>query len=51
MQHRDVREMGGEWLCYQAVKELGIDGYLKLPYLGEDHMIPISISHGKTPMG
>ncbi len=23
MQHRDVREMGGEWLCYQAVKELG----------------------------
>ncbi|MFZ2896912.1 MAG: hypothetical protein WA008_13330, partial [Saprospiraceae bacterium] len=51
MQHRDVREMGGEWLCYQAVKELGIDGYLKLPYLGEDHMIPISITHAKRPMG
>ena len=38
MQHRDVREMGGEWLCYQAVKELGIDGYLKSLGWGEDHI-------------
>jgi len=46
MQHRYVREMEGEWLCYQAVKELGIDGYLKSLGWGENHIGPLSIPHG-----
>ncbi len=38
MQHRDVREMGGEWLCYQAIKELGIDQYLETCGWEEDQI-------------
>ena len=28
MQHRDVRELGTEWLCYNAIEELGIRTFL-----------------------
>jgi len=28
VKNRDVRELGGEWLCLQTVKQLGIDSYL-----------------------
>ena len=29
MEHRDVKELGCEWLCYQAIQELGIEQYLQ----------------------
>jgi hypothetical protein len=28
LRNRDVREIGGEWLCYQAIEQLGIADYL-----------------------
>ena len=29
IENRDVRELGGEWLCLQTVRRLGIDRYLE----------------------
>jgi transposase len=28
LRHRDVREIGGEWLCYQALGQLGLENFL-----------------------
>lgn len=28
LRHRDIREVGGEWLCYQALEQLGVGSYL-----------------------
>jgi len=28
LRHRDVREIGCEWLCYQALKQLGLEDFL-----------------------
>jgi hypothetical protein len=28
LRHRDVREIGGEWLCYQALEQLGLGSFL-----------------------
>lgn len=38
MQHREVRELGSEWLCYQAIKELGIAQFLKSLNWDEEHI-------------
>ncbi len=27
--HNEVREIGGEWLCKQAIEQLGLEGYLE----------------------
>jgi predicted RNA-binding protein Jag len=29
LKNKNIREVGAETLCYQALKQLGIDGYLK----------------------
>ena len=29
MEHTDVREAGAEWICLQAIRELGIDSFLR----------------------
>jgi len=29
LENRDIRELGGEWLCLQTVRQLGIDRYLE----------------------
>jgi len=28
LKNKDVREVGAEWMCYQTIKQLGIDGFL-----------------------
>ncbi|MDR0795762.1 MAG: IS1634 family transposase [Tannerella sp.] len=28
LRHKDVREIGGEWLCYQALEQLGMSNFL-----------------------
>ena len=28
IRNKDVRELGGEWLCYQAIRQLKLDGFL-----------------------
>ena len=29
IQHTDAREIGAEWVCLQAIRELGIDSFLQ----------------------
>jgi hypothetical protein len=28
LRNKDIREIGSDWLCYQALTQLGIDGFL-----------------------
>jgi len=35
MAHTDVREAGAEWICLQAIRELGIDSFLRQEGWGE----------------
>ena len=28
LRHRDIREIGSEWLCYQAIEQLGVSSFL-----------------------
>lgn len=29
LHHKDIRSIGGEWLCYQAIEELGLPSFFK----------------------
>lgn len=44
LKNKDVREMGAEWLSLQAVKELGIDSYLKQKGWSDED-ISLALSH------
>ena len=45
LRHKDVREVGGEWLCYQALKELGLDEFLasQVDWSGDD--VRLALTH------
>ena len=38
MKHKDAREIGAEWMCYQAVEQLGIAQKLKALSWGEEQI-------------
>jgi len=44
LENREVRELGGEWLCLQTVRHLGIDRYLESKKW-EDHDRDLALAH------
>jgi len=48
MRHRDVREIGSEWLCYQALEQLGMRDFLssRLGWTSED--VSLALTHTRT---
>jgi len=38
LRHKDIREIGCEWLCFQAIKQLGLDDFLgsQVDWSGDD---------------
>ncbi len=44
MKHTDVREIGAEWMCKQAVSQLGIDRYLSQSGWSEER-IALAVTH------
>jgi hypothetical protein len=45
LRHKDVREIGSEWLCYQTLKELGLDDFLasQIDWSGND--VRLALTH------
>jgi len=45
LRHKDVREMGSEWLCYQALSQLGVGQFLssKQDWAGDD--VRLALTH------
>jgi hypothetical protein len=45
MRHRDIREVGSEWLCYQALDQLGMRSFLssRLSWSAED--VCLALTH------
>jgi transposase len=44
IQHEDVKEIGAEWLCYQAIEQLGIGAYLHEQGM-EDKWVKTALLH------
>jgi hypothetical protein len=44
VENRDIRELGGEWLCLQTVRQLGIDRYLE-SHGWSDYDRDLALSH------
>lgn len=45
IRHKDVREIGGEWLCYQALEQLGIGHFLSSRCGWCDDAIGLALTH------
>jgi hypothetical protein len=45
IKNKDIREIGGEWLCYQALEQLGVGRYLssRVNWSGED--VRLALTH------
>ena len=45
LKNKDIREIGGEWLCYQALEQLGLGRYLssRTGWSGED--VRLALTH------
>ena len=50
LEHTDAREIGAEWLCLQAVRQLRVEGFLRsLGWTEEDVKIVIAHLITHTP--
>jgi len=44
IKNKDVREIGAEWLCFQAIRQLGVDAFLSNQGWDEEH-IQLALTH------
>ena len=44
LEHRDARDIGAEWLCLQALRQVGFDSFLRSLGWGEE-MVKIAMAH------
>jgi hypothetical protein len=51
LRHKDVREIGGEWLCYQALEQLGMGGFLSSQVNWSPDDIRLALTHDYQPGG
>jgi hypothetical protein len=44
LRHKDIREIGSEWLCYQALEQLGVSNFLAY-HEWEEKEIQLALTH------
>jgi hypothetical protein len=45
LRNKDIREIGSEWLCYQALKQLGIDHFLSSQLEWQPDDVRLALTH------
>ena len=45
LRNKAIREIGGEWLCYQALSQLGIDKFLSSQADWKDEEVRLALTH------
>ena len=45
LRHKDIREIGGEWLCYQVLQHLGLDDFLSRQADWSNDDVRLALTH------